>query len=149
MTDLSHIYTRLHENRYEHVIRARRERELQAELTTVRKELETANKGVIRYAEKMMDLSAELIAENKRREDAEEAITIAYMKGVEDGRDKIVMLRRALEPFAKWADKVNGAQYFDRLPDDHILVTTGSGDCDYWIYMQHLRAARKAYDETK
>ena len=29
MSDLSHIYAKLHENRYEHVIRARRERDLE------------------------------------------------------------------------------------------------------------------------
>ena len=42
MTDLSHIYTKLHETRDEFILRARRERDLQTEVYRLRAELAAA-----------------------------------------------------------------------------------------------------------
>ena len=47
----------------------------------------------------------------------------------------------ALEPFALWANTVRGSKYFEELSDEHILMTTGAGECDCWVDMKAFRHA--------
>ena len=125
---------------------------LRAELAAAWKEAEEQNESRCELLKTIGSLRADLAAERERREYAVEDLSIAYMQGRADAeafsKATVAKLRAALEPFATWADTVKGALFFDGLPDDHIMTTTGDGKCEKWIYMRDLRRARAVLAET-
>ena len=62
-------------------------------------------------------------------------------------RAEVEKLRAALMPFADFEKCVKGSIHFGAMYDSHIVMTTGDGSIEKWIYRKHFRAAAAAIRE--